>query len=163
MPENSTSFIMTNIPGKTSQIQQTLGNLYRLRTWVEYGFRQVKQELGWTDYHFTKFEQIEKWWELILSTYLMVSLTNLSWVGLNPSEPDYQREKLEASCSKHQHWNHDNGWKNTLNNLRLIGQPTLALWLLSPWLEIFPNRNLLLGFHDLIRATAQFLPYYSTG
>jgi SRSO17 transposase len=159
MPENSTSFVMTNLSGKTHHLKQTLGNLYGLRTWVEYGFRQVKQELGWTDYRFTKFEQIEKWWELIFSAYLMVSLNTKSWVELNPSEPDYQTE----NCSKHQQWNHDKGWKNSLNNLRLIVQPTLTLWLLSPWLDIFPNRNLLLGFHDLIRATAQLLPYYSSG
>jgi SRSO17 transposase len=163
MPENSTSFVMTNLSSRTSRIKAILGNLYGLRTWVEYGFRQVKQELGWTDYRFTKFEQIEKWWELIFSAYLLVSLTTIPWVELNSSEPDYQRGKSDKICSKHQHWNHGNGWKNALNNLRLLVQPTLALWLLSPWLEIFPNRNLLLGFHDLIRATAQLFPYYSSG
>lgn len=42
LPENSTSFVMTNLPGKISKI---IGNLYGYRTWVEYGFRQVKQEL----------------------------------------------------------------------------------------------------------------------
>jgi SRSO17 transposase len=47
MPGNSTSFVMTNLKGK---IKPILGNLYGLRTWVEYGFRQCKQELGWTDY-----------------------------------------------------------------------------------------------------------------
>jgi SRSO17 transposase len=52
MPDNSTSFVMTNIKGK---IKKNLGNLYGLRTWVEYGFRQCKQELGWTDYRFTNF------------------------------------------------------------------------------------------------------------
>lgn len=36
MPENSTSFIMTNIKG---QVKKTLENIYGLRTWVEYGFR----------------------------------------------------------------------------------------------------------------------------
>ena len=25
--------------------------------------------------------------------------------------------------SNHKQWNHDSGWKNTLNNLRLIVQP----------------------------------------
>ena len=43
MPENSTSFVMTNLQGK---LKKTLGNLYGLRTWVEYSFRQCKQELG---------------------------------------------------------------------------------------------------------------------
>jgi SRSO17 transposase len=70
LPENSTSFVMTNLQGKIGKL---VGNLYGSRTWVEYGFRQVKQELGWTDYRFTKFEQIKKWWELIYSVYLMVS------------------------------------------------------------------------------------------
>jgi hypothetical protein len=34
--------------------------LYGLRTWVEYGFRQCKHELGWTDYRFTNFQHIER-------------------------------------------------------------------------------------------------------
>ena len=46
---------MTNIQEKRSQMKKTLGNIYGLRTWVEYGFRQCKQELGWTDYRFTNF------------------------------------------------------------------------------------------------------------
>lgn len=53
MPENSTSFVMTNVSGKSPQIKKMLGNLYGLRTWIEYGFRQCKQELGWKDYRFT--------------------------------------------------------------------------------------------------------------
>jgi SRSO17 transposase len=50
LPENSTVFVMTNLQGN---IKKSLGNLYGLRTWIEYGFRQDKQELGWTDYRFT--------------------------------------------------------------------------------------------------------------
>jgi len=44
MPSNSTSFVKTNLKGKL--IKKLVGNLYVLRTWVEYGFRQCKQELG---------------------------------------------------------------------------------------------------------------------
>ena len=51
MPENSTSFVQTNIKG---QLKKILGDLYGLRTWIEYSFRQCQQELGWTDYRFTK-------------------------------------------------------------------------------------------------------------
>lgn len=35
MPENSTSFVMTNIQATRSQMKKILGNLYGLRTWVE--------------------------------------------------------------------------------------------------------------------------------
>ena len=58
MPLNSTTFVMTNIQGN---IKKILGDLYGLRTWVEYGFRQCKKELGWTDYRFTNFQHIERW------------------------------------------------------------------------------------------------------
>jgi len=50
LPENSTSLIMTNLPGdlkkKLKDLKEKLGNLYGNRTWIEYGFRQGKQELG---------------------------------------------------------------------------------------------------------------------
>ena len=36
MPENFTTFVMTNIQGN---LKKTLADLYGLRTWVEYGFR----------------------------------------------------------------------------------------------------------------------------
>ena len=36
---------------KELNVKETLGNLYGLRTWIEYRFQQAKQELGWHDYH----------------------------------------------------------------------------------------------------------------
>jgi len=47
---------MTNFKGN---IKETLGNLYGLRTWIEYGFRQSKQEMGWHDYRLINFPDIE--------------------------------------------------------------------------------------------------------
>ncbi|MFN6440573.1 MAG: hypothetical protein RMY35_027250, partial [Nostoc sp. DedSLP01] len=32
--------------------------------------------------------------------------------------------------SNHPQWNYESGWKNTLNNLRLIIQPLLLFWLI---------------------------------
>ena len=66
MPDNSTSFVMTNLQEKRSKLKKILGNLYGLRTWVEYSFRQCKQELGWTNYRLSNFKDIEKWWEIIV-------------------------------------------------------------------------------------------------
>lgn len=73
LPENSTTFVMTNLQGN---LKKTLGDLDGLRTWVESGFRQCKQELGWTDYRFTNFKYIEKWWEIIFDVYTMISLNS---------------------------------------------------------------------------------------
>jgi SRSO17 transposase len=43
LPGNSTVYVMTQIPGI---LAQEVGNLYGKRTWIEYGFRQSKSELG---------------------------------------------------------------------------------------------------------------------
>lgn len=37
-----------------------IGNLYGLRTWIEYGFKQRKDQLGWVDYRVTHYAQIER-------------------------------------------------------------------------------------------------------
>ena len=85
-------------------------------------------------------------------------------MSLNPScQADAEIQPPTLDFSSHQQWNPDRGWKNILNNLRLIIQPTLALWLISPWLDVFSNPYLLLGFHDLIHAMNQFHPYFPDG
>lgn len=163
MPENSTSFVMTNIQSSRSKMKKTLGNLYGLRTWIEYGFRQCKQELGWTNYRFTNFHEINKWWEIIFSAYWMVSSHDKAFSDLNQSQAlsnsNISSEESIADFSLHQQWSDKEGWKTTLNNFRLIIQPTILFWMIIPWLDIFPNRSLLLGFHRLIAIMNQF--YFS--
>ena len=164
MPENSTSFVMTNLQEKRSKIKKILGNLYGERTWVEYGFRQCKQELGWTDYRFTNFQEIQKWWSIIFCVYLMISLNTQVFLSLNPSQLDNSKaSNTNLDLASHPQWNHQTGWKNVLNNVRLIIQPSLLLWLIFPWLEIFPNSSLLLGFHRLISAMNQFPSFSLSG
>ena len=41
-PGEDTWFIMTNLPGN---IQLVVGNLYSMRNWIEYGFKQIKNSL----------------------------------------------------------------------------------------------------------------------
>ncbi|WP_414530938.1 IS701 family transposase, partial [Nodularia chucula] len=161
LPENSTSFVMTNLQGK---LKKSLGDIYGLRTWVEYGFRQCKQELGWTDYRFTSFQDIERWWEIIFCVYTMISLNSPSFLSLNQSHqlPPDPPKSNSVNFSGHQQWNLNGGWKSTLNNLRLIVQPLLFFWLIYPWLDVFPNSDLLLGFNQLISAMNGFKPFYSS-
>jgi SRSO17 transposase len=77
MPENSTWYVMTEIPGLK---YKDVGNLYGCRNWaepplatwrsppgrlaVEYGLNQSKNELGWADFRLTQYQDIEKWWEI---------------------------------------------------------------------------------------------------
>ena len=128
-------------------------------------FASCKQELGWTDYRFTHFKDIERWWEIIFCVYTMISLSSPAFLSIHESDQiqtDSQKSN-RLDFSNHQQWNHDSGWKNVLNNLRLVAQPLLSFWLVYPWLDIFPNSNLLLGFNHLISAMNQFKPFYSSG
>jgi SRSO17 transposase len=70
-PRESTWQLTTNLPGK---IEHSVGNTFGLRTWIEYGFKQAKDELGWADFRLTDAASIERWWELVLCAYLFVSL-----------------------------------------------------------------------------------------
>lgn len=64
-------YVMTNLDG---DITLKVAPLYSLRNWIEYGFKQVKNELGWTDYRLTDYQSIERWWEIVMSAYLLVSI-----------------------------------------------------------------------------------------
>ena len=98
-----------------------------------------------------------------MSAYLMISLNTQPFLSLQfKNQVTKETVNSKISLSIHPEWNDKNGWKNVLNNLRLIIQPTLLLWLLSPWLDIFPNTSLRLGFHDLIYAINQLQPFFSS-
>ena len=145
LPANSTCYLMTHIP----KIKyQDIGNIYGIRTWVEYGLKQSKNELGWADFRVTNYAQIEKWWELVMSVYLMVSL---HWDSFNQSLLTIPRK-----FQSHESWDENKGWKNLLNNLRLILQPFVCFNLIKPWLKVFPIPQLSLGFPRLISIMNQF-------
>lgn len=147
LPSNSTWFIMTLVPGIK---YKEVGNLYGLRNWVEYGLKQSKNELGWADFRVTDYSQIQKWWEIVMSTYLMVSLhspalNNTQGKGVNePTDP------VVTKFKEHDWWDFGQGWKNLLNNLRLVIQPYQFFNLLKPWLKVFPISHLSIGFLTLI-------------
>ena len=89
------------VPMIKGKLKKIVGNLYGLRTWVEYGFRQCKQELGWTDYRFTNFKDIEKCWSIIFCVYTMISLNSPAFLSLNlcdgtQSNPNNNSANLSA-------------------------------------------------------------------
>jgi SRSO17 transposase len=71
MPEESTWFAMTNL---VQAPLQEVANIYVMQMRIEYGFGQSRQELGWADFRVTSYAEIERWWEMVSSAYLMVSL-----------------------------------------------------------------------------------------
>jgi SRSO17 transposase len=148
-----TWFIMTNLPGK---IQLIVAQLYSLRTWIEYGFKQAKNELGWADFRLTDYTSIERWWEIIFGTYLLVSLQANSFRSkASDSHPCREKEmdffhSSVAHFSQHPWWESGTTWKSALNNLRLIIQPYIFYCLISPWFEVFKIPGFQRGFLKLI-------------
>jgi SRSO17 transposase len=142
LPSATTRFVMTNLPG---DLRHELGTIYGLRTWIEYGFKQIKNELGWADHRLTDYAAIERWWEVVFSTYLMVSFQTSVFVtadiaAIAPGSP----------ASRHAWWDAGPGWKRTLNNLRLLIQPFCSSCLLLPWSDVFPVPGLMDGLQFLV-------------
>lgn len=156
LPDNSTWYVMTNLSDVPPSV---IGNNYGLRTWIEYGFKQCKNQLGWADFRFTDYHQIERWWEIVSSAFLMVSL---QFSGLNQTkniENDSPDKDLLLKLCQHPWWNHISGWNHRLNNLRLILQPYIYYCLLKPWIQLFNNRYLQLGFLWLIQIMNEFIGF----
>ena len=149
LPKDTTYLVMTNMTGKLRHI---LGNAYGLRTWIEYGFKHSKNELGWADYRLTDYPAIERWWELVFSAYLMVSLQT----PVLRTPRSAVRPVDTTIVARHPDWLLTAGWKHTLNNLRLLIQPFVALWLLLPWLSVFAFPTLTSNLHRLIIAINTF-------
>jgi SRSO17 transposase len=132
LPPNSTWYIMTKVPRIN---YKEVGNLYGLRNWVEYGLKQSKNELGWADFRVTDYSRIEKWWEIVMSAYLMVSLQSEQFNGPRSATLDLAKP-AQVQIKNHPGWDEGKGWKNILNNLRLFLQPWCYFNLLKPWLVV---------------------------
>jgi SRSO17 transposase len=139
LPPETTWDLMTNQPGK---IEDTVGNTFGLRTWIEYGFKHAKDDLGWADYRVTDYAAIARWWELVMSAYTLVSLQSSDLAALGRLAPAPSASPDEpaprSSLETHPAWDTRTGWKHHLNNLRLLLQPYVCTCLLLPWLPFVP-------------------------
>ncbi len=163
-------YIMTNL---SVELQLIIPQLYSLRNWIEYGFKQVKNELGWADFRLTDFPSIERWWEIIFSVYLLVSI-QATYFQFESQQ--HQKSACEVSSSdqesiyqysQHPDWELGTTWKSALNNLRLIIQPYIFYHLIQPWLQVFNIPGMkrcfmkLISFMNNFRASPICLPVAS--
>lgn len=153
LPKASTWMVMTYV--KDISYKQ-VGDLYGLRNWVEYGFKQCKNELGWADFRVTDYAVIEKWWEVIMSAYLMVALYTPPMRPEHTILSELDNSTVVSAFTQHCEWATGTGWKCWLNNLRLILLPWVSANLLKPWLSIFPIPELEQGFKTLIELMNRF-------
>jgi hypothetical protein len=80
LPTNSTWYLMTNLPAPDSRRAQEespfeaanlceVVRIYGLRQWVEQSYRQIKGELGFSDFQVRRDHAIRRHWEMVLCTF----------------------------------------------------------------------------------------------
>jgi hypothetical protein len=102
LPAETTWYLTTNLPRPGSPRAADAGlepadlaeavRLYGLRLWVEQGYRQVKQELGWADFQVRADRAIRRHWALVCCAF---SFCWRAWFAAPPSGAS-AREKRGA-------------------------------------------------------------------
>jgi len=113
----------------------------------------AKDELGWADFRVTDSPSIQRWWELVCCTYVLVSLQSPVFQhATDASESSHLSTVVTppGRISSHRWWESGQGWKNILNNLRLMLQPSVFHCLLLPWVLLFDIPGFRAGFSQLI-------------
>ena len=111
----------------------------------------------------TDYASIEKWWEIVLSSYFLVSIqANYFRLETIPVEPQSLNQcppidtfishvpNTFSRFNQHCWWEQGITWKSALNNLRLIIQPYIFYCLIHPWLQVFKIPGLKRCFLKLI-------------
>jgi len=158
-PKETTGYLLTNLPGR---IQRSIGNPFGLRTWMEYGFTHAKDELGWADDRLTDAAAMARWWEIVRCAATVVRLQSPDLA--QPEAALTADETPTTPIQTHPQWDHGQGWKPQLNNLRLVLQPFICIicpCLLLPWLHLIPLPQLhdgLCGRSALINTVRSLVP-----
>jgi SRSO17 transposase len=158
-PPDSTWLIMTNRPGT---MKKTVGYTSGRRPWIDYGLKQSKNALGWAEFRLTDYAESEKWGAIVCRAYRMVSWQSSAFKArdflshaekasvLEKAISVVNKEETQEKFQQHTWWEQGKGWKNTLNNLRLMLQPYVSYCLLWGWLEVFDLPFLKGGFTHVI-------------
>ena len=104
------------------------------------------------------YASIERWWEIVLSTYLLVT-----WYANDFQHQAQTRTAQPSNYSTsttpfehHVRWESGTTWKSALNNLRLLIQPFIYWCLLEPWLRVFSIPGFKRCFFKLIAIMNDF-------
>ena len=109
--------------------------------------------------HLTNYIQIERWWKMVMSAYLLVSLHTSALrqpQGQSAIQCNTQPEAMALKLAQHSGWNQSKGWKSALNNLRSVIEPSIILNVLEPWLNLFPIPRLTAVLECLVALMNRF-------
>ena len=106
LPALTTWYLLTNLPRPGSPRAATSSlapaelaevvRLYGLRLWVEQGYKQVKQELGWADFMVRSDQAIQRHWHLVFCAF---SFCWQAWFAASAPPAHQAAPTDEASAS----------------------------------------------------------------
>lgn len=68
LPELTTWYLTTNLPVERAPLAE-VARLYGLRNWIEQGYKQMKDELGWADFMVRSDRAIRRHWKLVCCAF----------------------------------------------------------------------------------------------
>lgn len=68
LPELTTWYLTTNLPLAQAPLAE-VARLYGLRHWIEQGYKQMKDELGWADFMVRRDRAIRRHWTLVCCAF----------------------------------------------------------------------------------------------
>ena len=139
-PANETSFVRTQLPGEDGL--EKLADAYGQRTWIESSFRNQKTELGWHDWRVTKWEHIERWYELVLSSYTLVS--RLAHGKVLETRESEKKCREEQGAEKEKQPVVKPRWCDALKEVRHWIEPIQACVMLMGWSSLLGVESSLL-------------------
>jgi hypothetical protein len=93
LPKLTTWYLLTNLarpdrrrgrpPFPPADLAEVV-RLYSLRNWVEHGYKQVKNELGWADFQVRSDRAIRRHWQLVCCAF---SFCWQAWFAEHPAQP----------------------------------------------------------------------------
>ena len=116
LPGLSTWYLVTNLPapGSLRATQTalpptdlaTIVRLYGLRMWVEQGYKQQKQELGWADFQVRSDRAIRRHWQLVVCafTFCWEAWFHPPVTDPPPSAPVSERGEKSGGSSPNPAW-----------------------------------------------------------
>jgi Transposase DDE domain len=93
LPKLTTWYLLTHLPRPERRRMRApfapadlaeVVRLYSLRNWVEHGYKQVKNELGWADFQVRSDRAIRRHWTLVCCAF---SFCWQAWFAEHPAQP----------------------------------------------------------------------------
>ena len=110
----------------------------------------------WADFRLTAYSSIERWWEVVFSAYLLVTLHAERFKVIDVVSESVGSTRTPPPFTEHLRWECGTTWKSALNNLRLLLQTYVSWGAIERWLEIFSIPGLKRGLFKLMDKMNEF-------